>query len=221
MKLELHFEKPPPLHNDDKIKRAVVKDLQARKDDICNSNKDFNNLIREFFKNTKEQHPHGSIQYRVITKIEREQRKYNVSKDDSVCKLGCTEKRLVKWCARCNDKEKLRQKEKQLERNMARLHITDESNSNVTSRETPGRTDNLELIGIKSVEELRDYIDELTLNEIEYEHLYAEGITLTLADLLLYTYMYFLLVSNFTFVEMFYTLSVLGCYTCTYIPTSL
>ena len=195
MKLELHFEKPPPLHNDDKVKRAIVKDLQCKINDICDSEADCDRIIHKFFDVREEDRPHGNIQYRVLTKTERDQKKFDILENDSVCKFGCTENRLIKWCAKCNDREKLRQKNIQLDKNMARLKISEnngiETTKNLTydKENTPGR------YSVSSLEELRSYIDELTLNEIEYEHLYAEGIALTVADLVLYSYLYHLLVS--------------------------
>ena len=198
MKLELHFEKPPPLHNDDKVKRAIVKSIQNRKDSLCNSTAEFDTLIKDFFGRREKLKPHGNIRYRIITRTERERKKFDVglSENDSACKFGCTENKLVRWCAKCNDREKLRQKEKQLERNLARLKITtDRKLVGTVNSVNLQRKDESESFGVSSLEELKDYIEELTLNEVEYEHLYAEGISLTVADLLLYTYMYHLLVS--------------------------
>ena len=195
MKLELHFEKPPPLHNDDKVKRAIVKDLQSRRGDFCDSEPDCDKLIHKFFDKREEERPHGNVQYRVLTKKERDKKKFNILENDSVCKFGCSENKLIKWCAKCNDREKLRQKNKQLEKNIARLNISEKNGIGPTNK-TLEKADNPGRYGISSLEELRSYIDELTLNEIEYEHLYAEGITLTIADLLLYSYMYHLLVSK-------------------------
>ena len=195
MKLELHFEKPPPLHNDDKVKRAIVKDIQLRKDSICNAKSDSDAMIKEFFQNSEEQKPHGSVRYRVITKTEKDRKKFDVFENDTVCKFGCSESKLVKGCAKCNDREKLKQKEKQIERNMARMTISkDRNNVKSVNTVTLERTDICESLGISSLEELGTFIDELTLNEIEYEHLYAEGMSMTVADLLLYTYLYHLLV---------------------------
>ena len=199
MKLELHYEKPPPLHNDDKVKRAIVKVLQSRRDDFCDSKPDCDKLIQEFFDRREEEKPHGNVQYRVITKTERDRRKFDVSENNSVCKFGCTENKLIRWCAKCNDREKLRQKNIQIEKNMARLNISEKNGKNSTNNSlTSERADSLKpAYGVSSLAELRSYIDELTLNEIAYDHLYAEGITLTVADLMLYSYMYYLLVSTF------------------------
>ena len=195
MKLELHFEKPAPLHNDDKVKRAIVKDIQSRKDVICDRNKDFETVITEFFGRYEDHRPHGNIYYRIITKNEQEKRKFVVglNKENSACKYGCTEDKLVRWCAKCNDREKLRQKERQIERNLARLKISSERNH--TNSIDLKEIDKSGSLGVSCLEELGNYIDDLTLNEIEYDHQYAEGITLTVADLLLYTYMYSMLVS--------------------------
>ncbi|KAL4229713.1 hypothetical protein ACF0H5_010101 [Mactra antiquata] len=250
MKLELHFDKPPLLHNDDKKKRVLLKSIQQKyqkdfkelygeKKSKPESSSEKTNLpedgtktelsaldkdaefIQQFFKTYENHMPHGSSYYRVQTKSERDLKKFQNSNDGKVCKFGCTENKLVKWCAKCNDREKLRQKEKIQQMNNSRLiehgdnkfvtsdaqsvpsnHKSELSNgdSNISktlsqlSLSTNGEK-RLSDFGVSMIDELSDYVSSLTLYDVIYEHVYAEGVGLTISDLALLVYIYYLMES--------------------------
>lgn len=199
MKLELHFDQPPLLHNDDKKKRLLLKSVQKEFEDVTNSPHIEKGVIKSFFANRENFMPHGNISYRVITKEEKDHKKFaSLEKVGDACKYGCNENRLVKWCAKCNDREKLRRKEEKQQKNNARL--TEERNGyridmNGASTVDSSRTGNIDSASMASLEELCDYVNTLTLHDIEYEHMYAEGVYFTVADIVLFVYIYHLLES--------------------------
>lgn len=228
MKLELHFDKPPLLHNDDKKKRVMLKSLQQKfEKDLevrnmkekqvpelsqdTNRLQEIKNLIDEPVANDDEafiQHffvthetfmPHGNMYYRVITKHERELKKFVNSNDGVVCKFGCTENRLVKWCAKCNDRERLRRKEKLQQMNNTRLSGPGDTESELSNSVTKLQIsenvdDGIRNSGLSTINELSDYVSSLTIHDVVYEHVYAEGVGLTISDLMLIVYTYYLMV---------------------------
>ena len=48
----------------------------------------------------------------------------------------------------------------------------------------------------KCVSELRDSLKKMTIDDIVFPHIYSQGITISVADLILYTQIYYFLVSN-------------------------
>jgi hypothetical protein len=200
MKLELHFDSPPILHNDDKKKRLLLKTVQKELEDIIDHPEVEKDVVKNFFANRKDEMPHGSISYRVTTLEEKESKKFVNSENGSKCKYGCTENRLIKWCAKCNDREKLRRKEKRQAKNNTRL--SEETNHDTVN----DKSDVIEIVNktddscepetsIGNMEELCDFVNTLTLHDIMYEHIYAEGVSFTVADIIVFVYIYYLLVS--------------------------
>ena len=221
MKLELHFDKAPLLHNDDKKKRVLLKDViiefeaqNSTSNGLTGSNEE---ILQKFFAIRETVLPHGNMYHRVQTKTEKDDKKFVISADGEVCKYGCTESKLMKWCARCNDREKLRRKEELQERNNARLIETktdssDNSMELVKGGESISATNTLtsklealhidnsnsnesRSLGVLSLEELKSYVQTLNVYDVLYEHVYAEGICFTVADVVVFVYTYFLLVS--------------------------
>ena len=45
-----------------------------------------------------------------------------------------------------------------------------------------------------SIESLSEFIEKMTIKDIDFCHTYSEGLAITVADLILYTYIYYLLV---------------------------
>ncbi|XP_053400573.1 glutathione S-transferase C-terminal domain-containing protein-like [Mercenaria mercenaria] len=121
MKLELHFDRPPLLHNDDKKKRLLLKSVQNELENVESCPEDGKTVVRNFFTTRENTMPHGNIRYRVITQEEKEDKKFVNGENGDKCKFGCTENRLIKWCAKCNDREKLRRKEERQIQNNSRL----------------------------------------------------------------------------------------------------
>lgn len=207
MKLELHFDQPPLLHNDDKKKRLLLKSIQKEFEAVAMQPDNENNVIKDFFAHREEPMVHGTINYRVITKEEKEEKKFvNSEKNGDKCKLGCTESKLIKWCAKCNDRERLRRKEEKQQKNYSRL-IKDTKNdgtvSNNDSKENEIHNKGVSLLktNIENLDELSDYVGNLTLYDIVYEHVYAEGVCFTVADIVLFVYIYHLLVSDTSFLQ--------------------
>lgn len=243
MKLELHYDKPPLLHNDDKKKRQLLKqivaDLEEQLPKFKGNATESSDFVKKFFDIRETVLPHGNMYYRVQTKLEHNDKKFVISENGEVCKMGCTENKLIKWCAKCNDREKLRRKEENQLKNNERLvgeklqekHIpingsnipTMQNGGHVSSSENDSskaagkkeiETLNLKLekldvfsairseemvkkeTGVTTLGELTDYVKGLTLHDIVYEHVYAEGICFTVADVILFVYVYFLLVSQ-------------------------
>ena len=210
MKIELNLEKPPPLHNDDKKKRVLLNRVKKEFTVSRTTNSVGDKVCTDFFKVREDFMPHGNMYYRVITKSEKESRKF----DNKSCKFGCTENRLIKWCAKCNDREKDRKKEIQISKNKARKDQaldSDIKDSVVLGKNDSNKitdkcdhsnkiTDKCDQIfDISTIEELTQYIESLTLYDIDYEHTYVEGVVFTIADIILYVYFYHLVVSIYTF----------------------
>lgn len=196
MKLELHFDKPPILHNDDKPKRIILKAVQAEFEsykDGTNSETDVN----KFFANREEDMPHGKVRYRVISKDEKEAKKFDNSENGEKCRFGCSENRLVKWCAKCNDRERLKRKEEAQERNFARLVETRNGEQSDGKSNNSTMPNGISSVGTNSddrnvMDELCNYVSGLTIQDIVYDHLFTEGVYFTVADIMLFVYIYHL-----------------------------
>lgn len=206
MKLELHFDTPPLLHNDDKKKRLLLKSFQRELDNVIDP-VDERAFVGDFFTSRHDAMPHGNTSYRVVTQEEKEGKKYVNSENGRKCKYGCSENKLIKWCAKCNDREKLRRKTEKQQRNNARLieRVIDDVNidavtlNSITDMTDGEKADGVESgsgCGISNVAELCEFVNTLNLNDIVYEHVYAEGLCFTVADIMLYVYVYHLLVSK-------------------------
>lgn len=248
MKLELHFDKPPPLHNDDKKKRQLLKTVVTDFENKCHlldsSHEASLENVTNFFNAREQLLPHGNMYYRVQTRLEKEDKKFVNSDNGKVCKFGCTENKLIKWCAKCNDRERLRRKEEKQLKNNARLE-TIKSGENIecstkveekTSHSTgPCVSENdlnayvngLNILdsspgiqlqtGVMSLQELTEYVKKLDLNDIIYEHIYAEGICFTLADIFVFVYIYFIMVSrNFKLFLIFFARVYLEPQSCSF-----
>lgn len=202
MSFELHFDKPPLLHNDDKKKRFLLREALTEiepKLESCDNEENIC-LIDKFFEIREVELPHGNMYYRIITKPEKEDKKFAVALNGKKCSNGCTPDKLVKWCAKCNDRERDRKRDEEKQNLSKRLDenkmISDEKK--VDTNGAPVNGDNQNGVksdpGVASVGDLSEYLQTLTLNDVAYEHIYAEGISFTVADVILFVYMYYLLV---------------------------
>ncbi|XP_046581966.1 glutathione S-transferase C-terminal domain-containing protein-like [Haliotis rubra] len=144
LKLEAHFLKPPKIHNDDKMRRAVLKEVKEEMGDEKTRSQILKNctLRRNSFLLVKEkQFPHGNRTFR-----------------------------LVKHFRDINE-------EKQNVSNKCEKHIHNGS-AQITAK------------GDNSVEDLIKGIESLNYLDVELLHLYSEGIEMTVADLVLFVYLY-------------------------------
>lgn len=212
MKFELHFDQEPLLHNDDKKKRLLLKDIISDfESKIANGNdSEINLCIQNFFEKRDVVYSHGSMYYRVRTPQERENIKYDNFLNGEKCKFGCSENRLIKWCAKCNIRERSRRKEEKQQKNYSRLenvntalsnlNLQNEGSDNIINSEigtnfSEGTKSKNHFLRVESIEDMRLYVQSLTVNDIVYEHTYSEGICFTVADIILFVYTYHLLVN--------------------------
>ncbi|KAH3843713.1 glutathione S-transferase C-terminal domain-containing protein-like isoform X1 [Dreissena polymorpha] len=210
MKFELHFDQEPLLHNDDKKKRLLLKDIISDfETKIANGNdSEINVCIQNFFEKRDVVCSHGNMYYRVRTLQERENTKYDNFENGEKCKFGCSEKKLIKWCAKCNDRERFRCKQEKQNRNYSRLEDVNTAlttlnlknegsniviNGDIGTNFGERMTNKTHLLRTEAVEELRMYVQSLTVKDIVYEHTYSEGICFTVADIILFVYTYHML----------------------------
>ncbi|WAQ99326.1 GSTCD-like protein [Mya arenaria] len=178
------------LHNDDKKKRQVLKDVQTEAEALISAcgKEGGPDIVDEFFQTREAVMPHGSVSLspnnRVQTKAEKEEKKFDINTENGeVCRYGCTENKLIKWCARCNDREKLKRKEELQQNRNARMNERNcDEKTTIESQEVlknglnvNGDTD----LGIGSLDELSTFIKTLTIHDVIYEHVYAEGTSFT------------------------------------------
>lgn len=150
MKLEAHFLKPPKIHNDDKMRRAVLKEVKEEMNDEKTRGqilKTCKMRTNSFLLEKEKKFPHGNRTFRLV-------KHFSGDKTDK--------KQTVS-----NKCEKLIQN----------------GSAQITAK------------GDNSVEDLIRGIESLTYLDVELLHLYSEGIEMTVADLVLFVYLYHVIVS--------------------------
>ncbi|XP_061189198.1 glutathione S-transferase C-terminal domain-containing protein-like [Saccostrea echinata] len=156
MKLEWHFRKPPSVHNDDKIKRALLCQIKQELQEIKDP-KEFR-FTREIF------HSHCKSRFRIRKPIQQ----CKTSVDNGLNGVSDTTGILSSNGSLSSDK--------------------------LSTGEIDLQSDNaVEDVCEMSLTELTKFVSGLTIHEIDFVHLYSEGTDITVADLILFTYIYFLL----------------------------
>lgn len=148
MKLEWHFLKPPKIHNDDKMKRPILRSIQ-REGDTLKTEADVN----EFIYHREIPNPHGVTKFYVNVNAAPKPPKFKPNKP-----------------------------------NRKNMNVNN-SNSNDENSGQP-------MNGNDIVNNLKNLLKKMTIDNLEFSHLYSEGITITVADLILYTYIYHLMVCS-------------------------
>ncbi|XP_048779083.2 glutathione S-transferase C-terminal domain-containing protein homolog isoform X2 [Ostrea edulis] len=161
LKLEWHFMKSPSVHNDDKIKRALLSQLKQEVKGITDPKK---------FRFTRDiPHSHCVNRFR----IKKPNQKYKTSPGD-----GLNGTLAEKHCI-----------------------TSPQVSGGLTSESAGARETGLEKQSTEddvidlSLTELNEYMSNLTIHEIQFVHLYSEGMDITVSDMVLFTYIYFLLQS--------------------------
>ncbi|XP_071088238.1 glutathione S-transferase C-terminal domain-containing protein-like [Haliotis cracherodii] len=159
MKLEAHFLKPPKIHNDDKMRRAVLKEVKEE----MNDEKTRGQILKtcklrtnSFLLEKEKKFPHGNRTFKLV-------KHFSGDKTDK----------------------------KQTVSNKCEKPIQNGS-AQITAK------------GDNSVEDLIRGIESLTYLDVELLHLYSEGIEMTVADLVLFVYLYHVIEAlNFSCGELF------------------
>lgn len=155
MKLEWHFQKPPRIHNDDKLKRKLATTFHKEADSF-----NFQTDLSQFKFEREIQNPHHVLKYRINPKSV--QSKSLHSEEGTDCQNQDTS-------YKCSSESKLDKCE----------DTCDGINGSTFS----------------NVDDLSSFLKTLTLFDIDLVHQYSEGISITVADLILFTYIYQLLES--------------------------
>lgn len=166
MKLEWHFNKPPSVHNDDKIKRALLCQIKQEVEAITDP--------KEFRFTRDIPRSHCLSRFRI--------RKPQQSNE---VKLDVQNPEILQNADNSNNNE---------------VRVSSgvvSAGENFLQRDATTRDGGCDL----SMEDLTNFVSSLTIHEIDFVHLYSEGTDITVADLILFTYLYFLLQSiNFDMV---------------------
>lgn len=161
MKLEWHFNKPPSVHNDDKIKRALLCQIKQEVEAITDP--------KEFRFTRDIPRSHCLSRFRI--------RKPQQSNE---VKLDVQNHEILQNADNSNNNE---------------VRV---SSGVVSAGENFLQRDATTGDGVcdLSMEDLTNFVSSLTIHEIDFVHLYSEGTDITVADLILFTYLYFLLVGR-------------------------
>ncbi|KAL3880203.1 hypothetical protein ACJMK2_032464 [Sinanodonta woodiana] len=164
MKLEWYFEKPPMLHNNDKWKRELIKQIQTETVAMATHANDVDTFVKNFFQEREIVEPHDSVVYRVVRMgdMRSSKRKEYVQKNKNTIADA--------------------------ERKKNRSSI---QNGDLSQQSSPDDTK----LEITDVDSLISVVNSMTLHNIEFVHLYSEGIQITIADLVLFVYVYYLMQS--------------------------
>lgn len=159
MKLEWHFNKPPSVHNDDKIKRALLCQIKQEVEAITDPKQ---------FRFTRDiPRSHCLNRFRI-----------RKPKQPNEVNLDGQNHEILQNADNSNNSE-------------PRISSgVVSAGENFPQRDVTKQDDMCEL----SVEDLTNFVSSLTIHEIDFVHLYSEGMDITVADLILFTYLYFLLV---------------------------
>ncbi|KAK3599982.1 hypothetical protein CHS0354_012635 [Potamilus streckersoni] len=168
MKLEWYFEKPPLLHNNDKRKRELIKQIQTESVAMKTHADDVDAVIKNFFQDREIVEPHDSVVYRVVRMGDRSSRRRKEEKAEHLQKNKNT----------IDDVERKKTRISIQTGDLSQLSTTDHMASEITD-----------------VDSLISFVKNMTLHNIEFVHLYSEGIQITVADLILFVYMYYLMKS--------------------------
>lgn len=173
MKLEWHFNKPPSVHNDDKIKRALLCQIKQEVEAITDPKQ---------FRFTRDiPRSHCLNRFRI-----------RKPKQPNEVNLDGQNHEILQNADNSNNSEP---------RISSRVVSAGE---NFPQRDVTKQDDMCEL----SVEDLTKFVSSLTIHEIDFVHLYSEGMDITVADLILFTYLYFLLVRR-RFLSMVFSIFIL------------
>ena len=153
MKLEWHFKKPPSIHNDDKLKRALLSQIKQEAETIKDP--------REFRFTRDIPHAHCMSRFR-IKQPNQDKAQNEEVQNRNLRSNGIHDSGSESRGGRCE----------------------------ISGPESPSPKDGCEM----SVTELAEFVSSLTIHEIDFVHLYSEGIDITVADMILFTYIYFLMV---------------------------
>ena len=167
MKLEWHFKKPPSIHNDDKLKRALLSQIKQEAETIKDPGE---------FRFTRDI-PHAHCMSRFRIKQPNQDKAQNEEvQNRNLRSNGIHDSGSESRGGRCeiSGPESPSQKD----------------GCEISGPESPSPKDGCEM----SVTELAEFVSSLTIHEIDFVHLYSEGIDITVADMILFTYIYFLLV---------------------------
>lgn len=161
MKLEWHFNKPPSVHNDDKIKRALLCQIKQEVEVISDP--------KEFMFTRDIPRSHCLSRFRI--------RKPTLPKEMNLDVQNHGDSKRPN-ANNSNDNE------------------SSVSSGGVSARGNLNQRDTAQdAVCELSVEDLSNFVSSLTIHEIDFVHLYSEGMDITMADLILFTYLYFLLQS--------------------------
>lgn len=144
MKLEWHFMKPPKMHNEDKVKRPFLKQIQMEAD-LLLTEQDASEFryLREVL------NPHCLTKFYI-----------NVHKGAQNASVGSK-----------NKNTSTKSKKDNLQKNGNIEEIIDKN------KET-------------DVNNLKNLLKKMTVDNLEFSHLYSEGISITVADLILYSHIF-------------------------------
>ncbi|KAK7473499.1 hypothetical protein BaRGS_00035252 [Batillaria attramentaria] len=157
LRLESHFEKPPKVHNDNRMQRQELARLQA---DVSDPGK-----CGDVLKEVRVEKSHLLVER--VTRLHHGWRKIHVDK-------------ALRNSVQCGgDCDGVNNRDTVGENDIARLESLSLQDGDV----------------LNGGQDLRVLVQSLTFHDIKLVHLYSEGVEMTIADLCLFVYLYFLLES--------------------------
>ncbi|KAK6172982.1 hypothetical protein SNE40_016526 [Patella caerulea] len=219
MKLEMHFEKPPKIHNDHKLKKAL---LVKNREQILNPESGTEFLENgckkgsQFLIECDITLPHGLQRYRVFKNVNntlylKSDRDYRREKAKKEKVPRNPDRPITKPRTRTDEEKaaqkrakKKRRKDRETAKYLEEISLEREkinANSNNLEKEfqelsVNGSSDiQQELLEPHANEEIRNCFKTISTLDVEFIHLYSEGLEITVADLILFVYCYFLMQS--------------------------